>query len=109
MIAITIDRENLRISAKGHAGYAEKGKDIVCAGVSALVQAWAECVRVFEESGWTEHSEIAMKDGDAEVSVAPLPAHRGAVIISFQTIVTGLLKLAGECPEYISVKMDEEG
>lgn len=35
MIVITKD-EN-RIALKGHAGYAEKGRDIVCAAVSMLV------------------------------------------------------------------------
>ena len=49
------------LTVLGHAGYAEYGKDIVCAGVSALVQAligWAEnkphtieCVSVDEKSG----------------------------------------------------------
>lgn len=33
-----IDSGEVLISIKGHAGYAEHGKDIVCAGVSTLVQ-----------------------------------------------------------------------
>ena len=49
------------LSVSGHANYAEYGKDIVCAGVSALVQAlmgWCEenydkvsCMSVDKESG----------------------------------------------------------
>ncbi|MBR5290398.1 MAG: ribosomal-processing cysteine protease Prp [Erysipelotrichaceae bacterium] len=35
---IEITRCNDSITIKGHAGYAEHGKDIVCAGVSALAQ-----------------------------------------------------------------------
>ena len=41
MITITFyrdkDRNYKRFSCEGHAGYAESGSDIICAGVSALV------------------------------------------------------------------------
>ena len=37
VIAETFSDGLMRISAKGHAGYAPRGKDIVCAGVSALM------------------------------------------------------------------------
>ena len=38
MIKIHIDEDNQTLIVTGHADYAEKGKDIVCAGVSALAQ-----------------------------------------------------------------------
>ena len=38
MIKIHIDEDNQTMIVTGHADYAEHGKDIVCAGVSALVQ-----------------------------------------------------------------------
>ncbi len=41
MIKIKLDEENLSLTVTGHADYAEYGKDIVCAGVSSLVQALA--------------------------------------------------------------------
>lgn len=40
MISIVAERfldGAMRVSASGHAGYAPRGKDIVCAGVSALM------------------------------------------------------------------------
>ncbi len=39
MIRVCVRRheDGLEISATGHAGYAERGRDIVCAGVSALL------------------------------------------------------------------------
>ena len=36
MIAVSVRKDGIEIS--GHAGYAEAGKDIVCAGVTALTQ-----------------------------------------------------------------------
>ena len=46
MIQITYNEvgEGMILRAEGHAGYAEKGKDIVCAAVSALLQALAYSV-----------------------------------------------------------------
>lgn len=41
MIKIKIDDDNLSLTVMGHADYAEHGKDIVCAGVSSLVQTLA--------------------------------------------------------------------
>lgn len=41
MIKIKLDDENLSLTITGHADYAEYGKDIVCAGVSSLVQTLA--------------------------------------------------------------------
>ena len=38
MISILFDDENLEIKAKGHANYSIKGYDIVCAGVSSLIE-----------------------------------------------------------------------
>lgn len=41
MVVVTIHREKDSVqgfSVKGHAGYAERGKDIICAGISAITQ-----------------------------------------------------------------------
>lgn len=40
-------REN-RLTIEGHAGYAEPGKDIVCAGVTALTQTASKIHRGFD-------------------------------------------------------------
>ena len=44
MIEIVYDRMRLRLTADGHAGFAEVGQDIVCAGVSAIVQTLIQSV-----------------------------------------------------------------
>ncbi|MBS7176260.1 MAG: ribosomal-processing cysteine protease Prp, partial [Clostridiales bacterium] len=41
---IVIRRQTDGITVTGHAGYAEPGKDIVCAAVSALLQTFIESV-----------------------------------------------------------------
>ena len=42
LIVVKIRENSLTID--GHAGYAEKGKDIVCAGVTSLVQTLVESI-----------------------------------------------------------------
>ena len=43
MIEVRIRPERMEIS--GHAGYAELGKDIVCAGVTALMQTLIQSIK----------------------------------------------------------------
>ena len=43
MIEVRIRPERIEIS--GHAGYAEPGKDIVCAGVTALMQTLIQSIK----------------------------------------------------------------
>lgn len=35
-VDITINKSTIRVNAEGHSGYAEYGKDIVCAGISTI-------------------------------------------------------------------------
>ncbi|MBS6953408.1 MAG: ribosomal-processing cysteine protease Prp [Enterocloster asparagiformis] len=59
MIQVTIFRDSgesgdvfTGVELKGHAGYAESGRDIVCAAVSALVLNMANSVETFTEDGF---------------------------------------------------------
>lgn len=60
------DGEMHTLSVNGHAGYAEKGQDIVCAGVSAIVYAligWLE-----NNSEDTESVSIDEVNGEVVIS-----------------------------------------
>ncbi len=41
----------LSMELRGHAGFAELGKDPVCAGASVLAMTAAQCVRSMEQAG----------------------------------------------------------
>ena len=41
---ITVKHHNYGMTIEGHAGYADAGQDIVCAGVSAIVQTLIQSV-----------------------------------------------------------------
>lgn len=60
------DGELHNLSVNGHAGYAVKGQDIVCAGVSAIVYALI---------GWLENNAectefVSIDEGSGEVVIA---------------------------------------
>ena len=51
MIEIVYDRMRLRLTADGHAGFAEAGQDIVCAAVTILVYTLAAAVGNMDAAG----------------------------------------------------------
>lgn len=48
-IEFSLKKDNFKFVAKGHAGYAEIGKDIVCAGISTLSFSMAKYLIKAEE------------------------------------------------------------
>lgn len=56
MIKVVYDRAEPSIKAEGHAGYAPAGQDIVCAGVSALLETLAMYATQVRDNGTFEIS-----------------------------------------------------
>lgn len=65
MITVTFTEKgrNLSLRLEGHAGYAEHGKDIVCASASILAYTLASIVDSFDEV----NSVIDMTSGDTTI------------------------------------------
>lgn len=81
----------------GHAGYAEKGADIVCAGASALVQALI---------GWLENNPcdiecISMDDNAGEVIIIVRGGEDVAAV--FYMTAIGLEQIANTYPDYVEI------
>jgi uncharacterized protein len=82
----------------GHAGFAAAGRDIVCAGVSALVQATTHGLRQHC------HQQAAVTDSDARYSLrltGPASACSQALLA---TMLSGLQAIARSHPGYIRVQ-----
>ena len=60
---ITVNRYSDRITLRGHANYAEIGKDIVCSAVSVLVQTLVQSV----ETLTTDRIEYNMSPGKVDI------------------------------------------
>ena len=80
----------------GHAGFAEKGKDIVCAAVTALACTLEQCM----ENAGEGHCE--WKEGETCFTASGTENLRPC----FETVVTGLQLLAEEFPDYVNIRSD---
>ena len=96
----TIERDKHTLVVAGHARYAEYGKDIVCAGVSALVQALI---------GWVDNSDctnecVSRDDINNEVVVSCVGDK--AVEAAFSMTYIGLEQIANIYPNHLQVDKD---
>lgn len=101
MIHAMIDTERLYLQVYGHAGYAEAGRDIVCAGVSALAQALAAYA---EEYGGCAH-RFDGDGGDPVLIVGMDPKSPSAYLhyAAFRVVQHGLAAMAERYPEHITL------
>ncbi|MBP3667851.1 MAG: ribosomal-processing cysteine protease Prp [Clostridia bacterium] len=75
-VQVTLGRDGLALSAVGHAGYAPRGQDVVCAGVSALLYGFVAYLEglssiatagAFLQDGGAPHLEVSEGDGELRV------------------------------------------
>ncbi len=85
------------ITITGHAGYAERGKDIVCAGVSTL---WGALIAELEARSWEGEGQLHIT-GDTVAFIAEKPAEIQRV---YAMIWRGILLLAGKYGAYIDAE-----
>lgn len=93
----TVDENRYTLTILGHANYAEYGKDIVCAGVSSLVQA---LIGWLEENSWkaenvnvdTQNAEYIIScEGGEEISAV------------FYMTALGLEQIAHSYPDHVQI------
>lgn len=95
MIEVRIRPERIEIS--GHAGYAEPGKDIVCAGVTALTQTLIQSIDDLTD----DKIEYRISPGKAEIEYRNLSEKSKTLVDSF---FVGICLIAEEFPEYVKVR-----
>ena len=94
MINIMCSKNKLTLTIVGHAGYAEKGKDIICAAVTALAGTLEKSLTEKEYGNCMWIEDVPIFYAEAKGCAQPY----------FNTIVTGLRMLAEEYPEFINMK-----
>ena len=83
------------LTVSGHAGYAEKGKDIVCAGVSAITQTLL---------GYLESCDIEMESSERNGYTRVVAKEfRQSVITAFEMAFIGMKLLEKKYPEHVRV------
>ena len=99
MIKIHADKKSLCIRITGHAGYAPKGQDIVCAAVSALVYAYVEELMKLGIGG-------VLRDDEEMLATAPMLQPEKARI-AFDMAVGGFEFLNINYASYIQLEIGE--
>lgn len=104
-ITITSTQKKYRLSIEGHAGYAEAGRDIVCAAVSILAYTWINELCVLKERGYVKKVEGKEAEGRLEIvfELVNGPNEKEAVLTGLETIVTGFRTLEKNFPQYVAL------
>ncbi len=96
MIEVTVRKDEIKIS--GHANYAVPGSDIVCAGVTALVQTLIKSIEDLTED---KIEYVISPEGMVDIKHENLSEKSRTLIDSF---FIGICMIADEFPENIRIK-----
>ena len=95
MIAVCV-RED-RITVSGHAGFAEAGKDIVCAGVTALIQTLIKSIGDLTE----DKIEYEISPGRADIHYRNL-SEKGKLLVD--SFFIGICLIVNEFPDHVRIE-----
>lgn len=95
MIAVSVRKDGIKIH--GHAGCAEAGKDIVCAGVTALTQTLIRSI----ENLTRDEIEYEVSPGRADIHYRNLSEEGRLLVDSF---FIGICLIADDFPEYVRIE-----
>ncbi len=102
MITIIADERTYAIKAIGHAGFAKKGTDIVCAAVSVLLYTYA-----FELMNLKRSPIINDIDTYVEVIPTKVEEDERIVLIVFNTILQGLHLVADDYEDHVKLEINK--
>jgi uncharacterized protein YsxB (DUF464 family) len=96
MINVTFTESGKKLSLRleGHAGYADVGKDLVCASASILAYTLAYIVQQEDET-----ADIRLDSGDTVIECVKTPTIRTA----FEHTLIGLGLLEQNYPQYVKL------
>lgn len=94
MIVVSVRKDGITVS--GHANYAETGKDIVCAGVTALVQGLIKSI----EDLTSDKIQYDITPGRADIHFKDLSGAGKLLVDSF---FLGICLIADDFPEHIKL------
>ena len=105
MVSVEIQRDPSRnilgFSCKGHADYAEKGADVICAGISALTMTTILSLQ--------QLTQLSLKikqnpvKGWLECKWDKIPAEMEHANLIVKVMIIGLKDIATQYPEYLKV------
>lgn len=95
MIVVRVQEDGVTVS--GHAGFAGVGKDIICAGVTALTQTLIKSMNDLTE----DKIEYEMSPGRADIKYRDLSKEGKLLVDSF---FIGICLIVNEFPDYVRIE-----
>lgn len=95
MIVVDVRKDGITVA--GHAEYAEAGKDIVCAGMTALTQTLVRSL----EGLTSDEIEYEISPGRADIHYRDLSEAGKLLVDSF---FIGICLIASEFPDYVRIE-----
>ena len=99
---IIIESNGAGISVKGHANYAEHGKDIVCAAVSTLIQTLIASIEDLTD----DKIQYVIQPGTVDIKHGNL-SERGQLLID--SFFVGVRMIENEYPDYVRIAQAVDG
>ena len=102
------ERRVLSMEVRGHADFAELGKDPVCAGASVLAMTVAQCVKGMEEAGRLQKkAHIVIRSGRVLVTAKPVEEFWNEAKHLFWVGETGMRLLSEAYPGNVAIRSGE--
>lgn len=106
-VALRQDERSAQFIISGHANYDEKGKDIVCAGISTLTNTLANMVRMWADAKLVPLWMIWPDDSPHHIYVET--GDDPAINAALDSIMTEYCQFAGQYPDYVQVQILDAG
>ena len=103
MTRITMDWEKLELTAYGHAGAGDYGKDIVCAGISAIMTSLGQYMLRYEDG---MRPVLSLRGGESKIRGRPIPGWKTRTREAFRQACDGLMIMAESYPDHVSYEED---
>ena len=101
MIEIIYRPEQYMVTIRGHAKSAEKGEDLVCAAVSALVNTLRCNAFQLQDAGAAWIDSYRLAEVDAEFRLVPRARYKHIVRMVQDAVCLGFDFLGSEYPDYV--------
>ena len=94
----------------GHAGQAEKGRDIVCSAASILAYTVAQTLQfMYEQGDMQKKPHIKLAEGDTIIVAKPKPETYAEALHTFFVAQVGYHLLAHNYPQYVTLSSFGDG
>lgn len=91
------------ISITGHAGFDDKGKDIVCAAISAIAYTLLNALKWAEDESCLNIRVENVSDGNIYLEVLPYDFSKERIDTIIDTCIIGFSLIEEEYPDYITI------